>query len=71
MKKEKHELYTYQVFWSDADNEFVGTCVEFPGLSHLESVMEDALSGIVDLVEYVLIDMAENNEPIPIPSRAQ
>ncbi len=62
-----HRHYTYRVTWSEEDQEYVGLCVEFPGLSYLDAGMEAALTGIVDLVEQVIADMTANGEPIPQP----
>lgn len=65
------EKYTYRVLWSNADNEFIGLCAEFPSLSWLEPTQAKALSGIVSLVGDVLSDMESNNEtpPEPLSSR--
>ncbi len=30
------DRYTYRVTWSEEDQEYVGLCAEFPGLSWLE-----------------------------------
>lgn len=49
--------YTYQVFWSEEDQEFVGTCNEFPSLSWLGDTSEKALEGITNLVEGVIQDL--------------
>ena len=38
--------YTYEVIWSEEDNEFVGLCAEFPSLSWLEPAQEAAFYGI-------------------------
>jgi predicted HicB family RNase H-like nuclease len=62
-----HQHYTYRVTWSEEDQEFVGLCAEFPGLSHLDTDMGAALAGIVDLVRTVVDDMAANGEPVPGP----
>ncbi len=59
--------YTYRVTWSDEDQEFVGLCAEFPGLSHLDTSKEAARKGIVALVRQVVIDMADSDETPPIP----
>lgn len=40
----------YRVEWSVQDVEFVGTCAEFPGLSHLASTPQASLAGIQALV---------------------
>ena len=61
------KFYTYRVFWSDEDEEFVGLCAEFPGMSWLDEVQDAALNGIVQLVQDCLDDLASHNEPIPDP----
>ena len=40
------DRYTYRVTWSEEDNEYVSLCVEFPGLSWLAPLPEEALKGI-------------------------
>jgi len=64
-----HEFdkYTYRVMWSEEDEEFVGLCAEFLGLSWLESAPETALKGIRSLVIDCIEDMKNNNESIPEP----
>lgn len=59
--------YTYRVSWSAEDQEYVGTCVEFPGLSHLDVTKVEALQGIEQLVAFAVQDMLRNNENIPVP----
>lgn len=59
--------YTYRVSWSEEDQEFVGTCAEFPSLSHLADSRFEALRGIEALVRDVVADMAESGEPVPEP----
>ena len=59
--------YTYRVSWSQEDQEFVGTCAEFPSLSHLDQTRVDALQGIEQLVASVVQDMLHGNEEVPIP----
>lgn len=61
------KLYTYRVSWSAEDEEFVGTCAEFPSLSWLEENQEEALVGICKLVAEVLEDMEESGERVPEP----
>jgi predicted RNase H-like HicB family nuclease len=41
-----NDLYTYRVTRSAEDAEYVGTCVEFPGLSWLAPESEAALQDI-------------------------
>jgi predicted HicB family RNase H-like nuclease len=64
---QKNDKYTYRVTWSEDDNEYVGLCAEFPGLSWLANTPEKALKGIREVVADVLLDMANNEEPIPKP----
>jgi predicted RNase H-like HicB family nuclease len=40
------DRYTYRVTWSEEDEEYVGLCAEFPGLSWLASTPEEALAGV-------------------------
>ncbi|MCP3685223.1 MAG: toxin-antitoxin system HicB family antitoxin [bacterium] len=61
------DKYTYHVTWSEEDQEFVGLCAEFPGLSWLEEKQDEAFNGIRKLVADVLQDMENNNEKIPVP----
>ena len=38
--------YTYRVFWSDEDQEFVALCAEFPSLSWLADTPAQAVSAL-------------------------
>ena len=64
MAKKDIDLYTYRVTWSDDDQEFVGLCAEFPGLSWLEATPEKALKGIRNVVSAVLKDLRTTKEEI-------
>ena len=57
--------YTYRVSWSEEDQEYVGTCAEFPSLSHLAGARIEALQGIELLVADVVSEMRENGEIVP------
>jgi predicted HicB family RNase H-like nuclease len=59
--------YTFRVTWSEEDQEYVGLCAEFPGLSWLASTQEKALKGINQVVAETLLDMQANHEDIPQP----
>jgi predicted HicB family RNase H-like nuclease len=59
--------YTYRVTWSADDQEHVGLCAEFPGLSWLASSPEAALRGIRGVVADVVADMKRSREPVPEP----
>ncbi len=61
------DKYTYQIGWSQEDEQFVATVREFPSLSWLEDSRDEAEKGIVSLVEAVLVDLLESGEPIPQP----
>jgi predicted HicB family RNase H-like nuclease len=61
------EHFTYRVSWSAEDGEHVGTCLEFPSLSHLADDPAAALAGVRALVADVIADMQANNEPVPVP----
>lgn len=59
--------YCFRVTWSEADGEFVATCVEFPSLSWLAASPEQALHGLRDLISEVVADLATAGEPVPEP----
>jgi predicted HicB family RNase H-like nuclease len=59
--------YYYQVTWDDEDKIFIARVVEFPSLaahgdSHLRAIEELKL-----VVQAVIEDLQENNEPLPQP----
>jgi len=59
--------YTYRVFWSEEDKEYVGTVAEFPFLSFLDKDHHKAFDGIIDVVDNVLALYVEDNEAPPVP----
>ena len=61
------DRYTYRVTWSEEDQEHVGLCSEFPGLSWLAPSPVGALKGIRKLVSDVVADLHEQGEPVPDP----
>ena len=63
----KQDRYTYRVTWSEEDEEYVGLCAEFPGLSWLAATPEEALRGIRRVVAEVVADLKRNQEIVPEP----
>ena len=61
------DRYTYRVFWSDEDEEYVALCAEFGLLSHLDDTPEKALTGIRDLVAHAAQLNREEGIPVPEP----
>jgi predicted HicB family RNase H-like nuclease len=59
--------FTYRVAWSEEDGEYVGTCAEFPSLSHLDADQDAALRGVRALVADVVADMRAHGETVPEP----
>lgn len=59
--------YGYRVVWSPEDQEFVGSCLEFPSLSWLAATQDEALRGIRDLVTEVVSDLGSTGEDVPEP----
>ncbi len=55
--------YSFDVIYSEEDKEFVGTCKEFPGLSHLDKTKKKALNGIKKLVRDCLEIDKEDKKP--------
>ena len=70
-KVTKHSMkidhYTFRVSWSPEDSEYIGTCVEFPSLSHLDASPEEAFQGIRNLVNVVIRDLVRQGEAVPDP----
>ncbi len=63
----EQDRYTYRVTWSEEDEEYLGLCAEFPSLSWLAGMPEDALRGIRQVVADVVMDLEINNEVVPEP----
>ena len=63
----RNDRYSYRVTWSDADQEYVGLCAEFPSVSWLSGSHEAALRGVRKLVSSIVDDMNKNGELIPEP----
>ena len=61
------DRYTYRITWSEDDREFIGLCIEFPGLSWLAKSPGAALKGIRGVVKKVVQDMEKNEEVPPTP----
>ena len=59
--------YTYQVAWSEEDQEFVASVAEFPSLSWLDANRQQAELGLIELVAEVVEDMESSGEEVPIP----
>jgi predicted RNase H-like HicB family nuclease len=57
--------YSYQVFWSADDSEYVASCPQFPSLSFLAPDPVTALSGLVETVNGVVADLNRSGEPVP------
>jgi predicted HicB family RNase H-like nuclease len=63
----KSDRYTYRITWSEEDQEYVGLCIEFPGLSWLDESQDNALDGIRKLVAEVVQEMRLKGESPPPP----
>jgi len=59
--------YNYHVVRDAEGKAFIATVVEFPSLSNIDDNQIGALTGMVDLVSFILADMKENGEEIPTP----
>jgi predicted HicB family RNase H-like nuclease len=59
--------YRYTVGWSHDDGEHVATVAEFPSLSFLASTQDDALAGLLEVVQDVVDDLVESGEEVPLP----
>ncbi|RJP30099.1 MAG: type II toxin-antitoxin system HicB family antitoxin [Candidatus Omnitrophota bacterium] len=63
----KNDRYTYRVTWSEEDQEYVGSCAEFPSLSWLDQSPEVTLKGIRRVVAKVIQEMQKSGESVPEP----
>ena len=61
------QRYLYSVGWSDQDQAFIARVAEFPSLSAHGDTPETALQEIRFVVEAVIEDLEQSNEPIPEP----
>ncbi len=59
--------YTYRVFWSAEDEEFVGTCAEFPFLSFVGESPAETLDGILEVVDGAIEMLEEEGKEAPAP----
>jgi predicted HicB family RNase H-like nuclease len=68
----KIDRYTYKITWYEGDKEYLGLCIEFPGLSWLAKTPEATFRGIRKVVAECVADMEKSGEapPTPISSRS-
>lgn len=59
--------YAYRIEWSEEDGEWVGTVLEFPGLSWLDESPTKALDGIQQVTRECVEDMTGRGEKPPAP----
>lgn len=59
--------FTYQVLWSEEDQEYVATVAEFPLLSWLDADRQQAEQSLLDLVAEVVEDIEDSGEVVPTP----
>lgn len=65
------DKYTFQVCWSETDQEYLATVLEFPSLSWLDPDRGEAEAGLLSLVAEVVEDLQDNGEPVPQPLGAR
>ncbi len=59
--------YSYHVVWSEEEQSYVASCVEFPGPAVLAPDWDAALDGIKKLVNRAISDMEKAGDTIPAP----
>lgn len=47
------QRFTYKVFWSEEDGEWVATCDQQPYMSNLDADPVEALKGMIQLMQAV------------------
>jgi|SRR6185295_12624293 len=65
------EQFSYRVFWSPEDDEYVGVCAEMSGLSWLAKTPEAALRGIRRAAREGVSILREDGDPVPEPIAAR
>ena len=65
--KDSVDRYSYRVGWSEEDECYIATCLEFPSLSGHGDSYEEALKDIVAVVKESVAWMSEDKEEIPEP----
>ena len=65
MRKIPH--YSYRVFWSKEDREYVAECDEIPGLSGLASSEAQAIKELKVAIDVWLHHLSSTGESLPTP----
>ncbi|OQY31462.1 MAG: hypothetical protein B6241_13870 [Spirochaetaceae bacterium 4572_59] len=63
------DKYSLRIHWSDVDDAFLVSCIEFPSLMTHGETQEEAISEMRSLLSYVIEDMENNGKKLPIPQR--
>ena len=61
------DKYSYRVRWSEEDEGYISTCLEFPSLSTFGDSYEEALQEIRFVVKESVTWLEEEGEPVPEP----
>ena len=64
--EEMVKLYHFRVAWDEEEEEYKGTCKEFPSLSWFSADASRAYEGIHTLTEKTIRDMIANKEELPL-----
>ena len=62
--------YSFRILWSDEDDGYIVTSLEFPGLSAFGETEEEALAEAKIARELFIKDMVESGEGLPVPQTA-
>ncbi|HVT15133.1 MAG TPA: toxin-antitoxin system HicB family antitoxin [Thermoanaerobaculia bacterium] len=68
---EPWEQYSYRVFWSAEDGEYVGVCTELLGLSWLAKKPEAALRGVRGVAREAVEILRQDGDRVPEPIAAR
>lgn len=59
--------YTYRAEWSPERDEYVGVCLELPGLKRWASTMQDAMAAVERAVDEDIAEREAAGEDLPTP----
>ena len=61
------DKYTLHFHWSDEDEAFLVSCLEFPSVMTHGETREEAISEIRDILSFIIEDLKDTGKKVPIP----
>ncbi len=61
------DKYTYRIQWSDDDEAYLASCLEFPSLMTHGETQAEALEEMNNVLSFVLVDLSQKGKQAPKP----